>query len=123
GKLRGLPGGVDQYLELREAALAGSTVTGGGNPATSGGQAQEAAAASGPSEAEKREARKALHRIERQLKKLDQEEKKLHDQMVKTTEAGDFDALAAQNKQLKDLTDEKDALEMEWLESSELLGD
>jgi ATPase subunit of ABC transporter with duplicated ATPase domains len=123
GKLRGLPGGVDQYLELREATLAGSTVTGGGNPVTSGGQQGTAAAPSGPSEAEKREARKALNRIERQLKKLDQEEKKLHDQMVKTTEAGDFDALAAQNKQLKDLTDEKDALEMEWLESSELLGD
>ncbi|MGN6441782.1 MAG: ABC transporter ATP-binding protein, partial [Arthrobacter sp.] len=61
--------------------------------------------------------------IERQLKKLDQEEKKLHDLMLKTTEAGDFDKLAEQNKQLKDLTDEKDALEMEWLESSELLGD
>ena len=124
GKLRGLPGGVDQYLELREAALAGSTVTGGGNPVTSaGGQGATAAAGSGPSEAEKREARKALNRIERQLKKLDQEEKKLHDLMLKTTEAGDFDKLADQNKQLKDLTDEKDALELEWLESSELLGD
>jgi ABC-type multidrug transport system ATPase subunit len=124
GKLRGLPGGVDQYLELREAALAGSTVAGGGNPVTGGAAAAAtAAAASGPSEAEKREARKTLNRIERQLKKLDQEEKKLHDLMLKTTEAGDFDKLADQNRQLKDLTDEKDALEMEWLESSELLGD
>jgi DNA repair exonuclease SbcCD ATPase subunit len=123
GKIRGLPGGVDQYLELREAALAGSTVTGGGNPVTSGSQAQAATEPAGPSEAEKREARKALNRIERQLKKLDQEEKKLHDLMLKTTEAGDFDKLADQNKQLKNLTDEKDALEMEWLEASELLGD
>jgi ATPase subunit of ABC transporter with duplicated ATPase domains len=124
GKLRGLPGGVDQYLELRESALAGSTVTGGGNPVTSAGQAQAAGGTgAGPSEAEKREARKTLNRIERQLKKLDQEEKKLHDDMVKTTEAGNFDKLADQNKQLKELTDEKDALEMEWLESSELLGD
>ncbi|NUP58926.1 MAG: ABC-F family ATP-binding cassette domain-containing protein, partial [Pseudarthrobacter sp.] len=122
GKLRGLPGGVDQYLELREAALAGSTVAGGGNPVTGGGQGSPAAV-SGPSEAEKREARKTLNRIERQLKKLDQEEKKLHDLMLKTTESGDFDKLADQNKQLKDLTDEKDALEMEWLEASELLGD
>ncbi|MGZ4661912.1 MAG: ATP-binding cassette domain-containing protein, partial [Arthrobacter sp.] len=123
GKLRGLPGGVDQYLELRESALAGSTVTGGGNPVTSAAQAAAAATGTGPSEAEKREARKALNRIERQLKKLDQDEKKLHDLMLKTTEAGDFDKLADQNKQLKDLTDEKDALELEWLESSELLGD
>jgi ATPase subunit of ABC transporter with duplicated ATPase domains len=124
GKLRGLPGGVDQYLELREAALAGSTVAGGGNPVTSAGQGPAATASgTGPSEAEKREARKALNRIERQLKKLDQEEKKLHDLMLKTTEAGDFDKLADQNKQLKDLADEKDTLELEWLESSELLGD
>lgn len=121
GKLRGLPGGVDQYLELREAALAGSTVTGGGNPVTSAGQAP--ATGTGPSEAEKRDARKALNRIERQIKKLDQQEKKLHDDMVKSTEKSDFDALAEQNKQLKDLADEKDALEMEWLEASELLGD
>ena len=35
GKIRALPRGVDQYLELRESALAGSTITGGGNPVTS----------------------------------------------------------------------------------------
>ena len=34
GKIRALPRGVDQYLELRESALAGSTITGGGNPVT-----------------------------------------------------------------------------------------
>ena len=49
GKLRGLPGGVDQYLDLREAALAGSTVAGGGNPVTGGAPAAAPAAASGPS--------------------------------------------------------------------------
>ncbi|HSU47703.1 MAG TPA: ATP-binding cassette domain-containing protein, partial [Arthrobacter sp.] len=123
GKLRGLPGGVDQYLELREGALAGSTVAGGGNPVTSAGQAQSTANASGPSEAEKRDARKALNRIERQIKKLDQQEKKLHDDMVKSTEKSDFEALAEQNRQLKDLAEEKDTLELEWLEASELLGD
>jgi ATPase subunit of ABC transporter with duplicated ATPase domains len=122
GKIRGLPGGVDQYLELRESALAGSTITGGGNPVTSGGGAA-AATATGPSEAEKRDARKAKNRIERQLKKLDQQEKKLHDDMVKSTEKSDFDALAEQNKQLKDLAEEKDTLELEWLEASEALGE
>jgi ATP-binding cassette subfamily F protein uup len=123
GKIRGLPGGVDQYLELRESALAGSTITGGGNPVTSAGAAQSPAGAAGPSEAEKRDARKALNRIERQIKKLDQQEKKLHDDMVKSTEKSDFDALAQQNSQLKDLAEEKDTLELEWLEASELLGD
>jgi ABC transport system ATP-binding/permease protein len=123
GKLRGLPGGVDQYLELRESALAGSTVTGGGNPVTSAGSAPASAAASGASEAEKRDARKAKNRIERQLGKLEQQEKKVHDQMVKSTEQSDFDALAEQNKKLKDLAGEREALELEWLEALEVLGE
>jgi ATP-binding cassette subfamily F protein uup len=122
GKIRGLPGGVDQYLELRESALAGSTITGGGNPVTGSSGTAAPATGAGPSEAEKREARKALNRIERQLNKLEQQEKKLHDSMVKSTEQSDFDALAEQNKQLKELADEKDALELEWLEASETLG-
>ncbi|MCE3244254.1 MAG: glycerophosphodiester phosphodiesterase, partial [Arthrobacter sp.] len=36
---------------------------------------------------------------------------------------GDFDRLAELNKQLKDLAEEKDALELEWLEASEVLGE
>jgi ABC-type multidrug transport system ATPase subunit len=123
GKIRGLPGGVDQYLELREAALAGSTVTGGGNPVTGSGQAGQAAAAAGPSEAEKREARKSLNRVERQLNKLAQQEEKIHVQMAASTNDGDFERLGELNKQLKDLSEEKDALELEWLEASEVLGE
>ena len=75
GKIRALPRGVDQYLELREAALAGSTITGGGNPVTAASSAP-AAAVSGPSEAQKRDARKAKNRIDRQLGKLTQQEDK-----------------------------------------------
>jgi DNA repair exonuclease SbcCD ATPase subunit len=122
GKIRALPRGVDQYLELREAALAGSTITGGGNPVT-GPAGASAPAASGSSEAEKRNARKAKNRIERQLGKLEQQEKKLHDQMVKSTNENDFDALAEQNKKLKDLAGEREALELEWLEALEVLGE
>jgi len=124
GKIRGLPGGVDQYLELREAALAGSTVTGGGNPVTGSGQAGQAEAApAGPTEAEKREARKSLTRVERQLNKLAQQEEKIHVQMAASTNDGDFERLGELNKQLKDLSEEKDALELEWLEASEVLGE
>jgi hypothetical protein len=122
GKIRGLPGGVDQYLELRENALAGSTVTGGGNPVTGPSAAGQATPA-GPSEAEKREARKSLNRVERQLNKLAQQEEKIHVQMAASTNDGDFERLGGLNKQLKDLTDEKDALELEWLEASEVLGE
>ncbi|MCY1220360.1 Energy-dependent translational throttle protein EttA [compost metagenome] len=122
GKIRALPRGVDQYLELRENALAGSTITGGGNPVTaaSGGAAP---AASGPSEAEKRDARKAKNRIDRQLGKLTQQEEKIHAQMVKSTADNDFDAMAELNKKLKTLAEEREALELEWLEALEVLGE
>ncbi|HSU70473.1 MAG TPA: ABC-F family ATP-binding cassette domain-containing protein, partial [Micrococcaceae bacterium] len=60
GKIRDLPGGVEQYLQLREAALAGQG-TPSGSPAA-GSSASGAGADSGPSEAEKRDARKDLNR-------------------------------------------------------------
>jgi ABC-type multidrug transport system ATPase subunit len=122
GKIRALPRGVDQYLELRESALAGSTITGGGNPVT-GASGSSAPATTGASEAAKRDARKAKNRIERQMGKLEQAEKKVHDQMVKSTADSDFDALAEQNKKLKDLAGEREALELEWLEALEVLGE
>ena len=122
GKIRGLPGGVDQYLELRESAMAGSTITGGGNPVTSASSGT-AAPVSGASEAEKRDARKAKNRIERQLGKLTQQEEKIHAQMVKATADNDFDAMADLNKKLKTLADDREALELEWLEALEVLGE
>jgi hypothetical protein len=61
--------------------------------------------------------------VERQLNKLAQQEEKIHVQMAASTNDGDFERLGDLNRQLKDLTDEKDALELEWLEASEVLGD
>jgi hypothetical protein len=55
--------------------------------------------------------------------KLEQAEKKIHDQMVKSTADSDFDALAEQNKKLKDLAGEREALELEWLGALEVLGE
>ena len=122
GKIRALPRGVDQYLELREGALAGSTITGGGNPVI-GASGSSAPAVAGPSEAEKRDARKAKNRIDRQLGKLTQQEDKIHAQMVKSTADNDFDAMAELNKKLKTLAEEREALELEWLEALEVLGE
>ncbi|WP_113717128.1 ABC-F family ATP-binding cassette domain-containing protein [Arthrobacter dokdonensis] len=108
GKLRGLPGGVDQYLELREEALSAS------KPAAS-----RVAGPSGPSEAEKRDARKNLNRVERQLSKLAAAESKVHAQMA--AKVGDYDALAELNAKLAELAGEKETLELEWLQASEVL--
>jgi len=123
GKIRALPRGVDQYLELRESALAGSTITGGGNPVTSSGGGA-APAATGPSEAEKRDARKAKNRIDRQLGKLTQQEDKIHAQMAAGAgDASKMDQLAELNKKLQELAGEREALELEWLEALEVLGE
>ncbi|MFT4470315.1 ABC-F family ATP-binding cassette domain-containing protein [Arthrobacter sulfonylureivorans] len=119
GKLRGLPGGVDQYLELREAALAGKSSA---VPAGSSGSV-ETTAGTVHSEADKRQAKKDLNRIERQLGKLGQQEAKLKEQMDAAGAKADvdFSGLAEMNRKLQEIAEEKEGLEMEWLEVSEIL--
>ncbi|MDQ4490326.1 ABC-F family ATP-binding cassette domain-containing protein [Sinomonas sp. ASV486] len=133
GKVRGLPGGVDQYLKLREEALAADRPSGGSTgPAAGGsaavgepgaaavGAAAPAAASSPHTEAEKREARKELSRIERQLGKLAAQEEKLHGQMAAS--ADDYGRVGELNTQLQDLLGQKEELEMAWLEASEIVA-
>ncbi|BAS08010.1 hypothetical protein AHiyo4_14320 [Arthrobacter sp. Hiyo4] len=43
--------------------------------------------------------------------------------MVKSTAESDFEALADQNKKLKDLATDREALELEWMEALEVLGE
>lgn len=127
GKLRGLPGGVDQYLELREAALAGAKSGVGreaGGPAPRpGSETPASAGGTGASEAEKRTAKKDLARIERQLTKLSQQAEKIQHQMTEAGSAADvdFELLAELNKKLQDIVTEQELLEMEWLAASEIL--
>jgi ATPase subunit of ABC transporter with duplicated ATPase domains len=128
GAVRALPGGVEQYLRLREQALAAAEQAadsaGDGGPA---GQAATQAASpaatqalgSGASEAEKRQARKELGRVERQLGKIADQEAKLHEQMAEAAE--DYPRLAGLNEQLQALLGEKEELELAWLEASEVL--
>ena len=130
GKIRALPRGVDQYLELREGGPGrlhhhrrrqprhllrrGRRVLRRG----------AAPAAAGPSEAEKRDARKAKNRIDRQLGKLTQQEDKIHAQMAAGAgDASKFDQLAELNQKLQELAGEREALELEWLEALEVLGE
>ncbi|MFC8302351.1 ABC-F family ATP-binding cassette domain-containing protein [Specibacter sp. NPDC057265] len=110
GLLRGLPGGVDQYLELRAAAGVGPSA---GSP--SAGKSE----ATGPSEAQKRDARKVLNRLERQLSKNSAADAKIHAQMAQAV--GDYDALKELNAKLAKLAAEREGLELEWIEASEVL--
>ncbi|MBW4095640.1 MAG: ABC-F family ATP-binding cassette domain-containing protein [Acidobacteria bacterium] len=116
GKLRDLPGGVDQYLQLREEALASGSVAGPASAsyaAPSGGSGTSSANA-----AKQRDARKDLNRIERQLGKLVSAEEKIRQQMA--VNVGDYELLADLNKKLAEVGTEKDALELDWLAAAEL---
>jgi ATPase subunit of ABC transporter with duplicated ATPase domains len=121
GKVRDLPGGVDQYLELRAAAATRAAAV----PAAAGGGAGGAATAAGAaaptaSPAEVREARKTMARVEKQLSRLADREERIHGDMAqKATDPG---ALAELNARLTELVAEREQLELEWLEAAEVVG-
>ena len=103
GQMRDLPRGVDEYLELRSAV-----------PADVGLSAPEKPRSSA---AEDREQRKALARIERQVEKLRDREKALHDQL--TAHATDFEKAAELHSELRDIEAQRAQLEDQWLELAE----
>ncbi|MFD8701256.1 ABC-F family ATP-binding cassette domain-containing protein [Kitasatospora sp. NPDC059648] len=116
-KMRMLPGGVDEYLERRArmaaaAAAASASASGGSAPA-----AAEAAAASGLSGGDLRAAKKEMQKLERQIAKLDEKESKLHAQLAE--HAADFSKVAELDGQLRAVREEKEELEMSWLELAE----
>lgn len=115
GRLRELPGGVEQYLELRHAqsAAVGAEV------------AREAAstatvAAAGPSAAELRDARKEMARVEKQLARLGEREERLHAAMVEA--ATDHARVLELNTKLREVVDEREELELAWLAAAEVVG-
>jgi ABC transport system ATP-binding/permease protein len=110
GALRDLPGGVDEYLALREAMLRTSeSAVGGDVPA-----APVVDAAAG------RAARKEMARVERLLGKLADSEAKLHAEMA--AKATDHEAVAALDAQLRALHVQREQAESEWLAAAEVAG-
>ncbi len=128
GQIRHLPRGVDEYLERRAAGAgaapyaATSAANTSSGPAGGAGAAAPVAAQAAKARAggaEEREARKAVARIERQLVKIDAQKAELEAKMAAS--ADDYAALGALAEQVAALQGEADALELEWLELSELL--
>ncbi|RNI23925.1 ABC-F family ATP-binding cassette domain-containing protein [Flexivirga caeni] len=112
GRIRELPGGVEQYLELRAAA----TVSVAPQPAAT---VPAPEARSAVSAAEQRDARKEMGRIERTLSKLADQEEKLHDALV---EAATDPARATElDGQLRAIHVQREEIEERWLELSELV--
>ncbi|WP_372470053.1 ABC-F family ATP-binding cassette domain-containing protein [Cellulosimicrobium marinum] len=123
GRVRDLPGGVEQYLDLRRAALASGPAPAAGAPAAGardGGVEQAEPVPVGPSAAEVRAAKKEINRIERRLTKVAELEARLHDKIA--AQATDYAAVAELDGQLRELAAEKDELEAAWLEAAEVAG-
>jgi ABC transport system ATP-binding/permease protein len=115
GAVRDLPGGVEQYLDLRHAARVSAAASG----ASRGSRETVAPAAAGPSAAELREAKKNLLRIERQLSKLSAQEDRIHLEMA--AKAADHAAVLGLNDKLRGIVDERETLELEWLSAAEVV--
>ena len=110
GGITHLPGGIEQYLELRHAAEAAEATAPQAAPA--GGRERRPGAGGAA-----RDARKEIARLERALDKLATREGALHEAMAQA--ATDVDRLRALNEELATLAGERDDLEAAWLEASE----
>lgn len=123
GRLRHLPRGVEEYLELRGAATRardGRAPRTGGGAATSAPVVPSAPAAARSGGPEERAARKAMARIEKRLEKITAEEARLN------ADAGgaatDYVRLGEIGAALQALATEREDLELEWLEAAETAG-
>jgi ATPase subunit of ABC transporter with duplicated ATPase domains len=121
GKIRDLPGGVEEYLSLRAAMQSGgSAPAASASPASVSASTDSAPAKPAMSAGDLRAARKELTRLERQISKLTDRETKLHAQMAE--QATDHLAIQTLDAELRTLTAEREALEEQWLEAAEATG-
>src|SRR5680860_940851 len=120
GGVRDLPGGVEQYLDLRRAARASAAASSASGGSAGSRATASPAASTGPSAAELREAKKDLNRIDRLLTKLSAQEDKIHLEMA--AKAADHTAVLRLNDKLRAIVDEREALELEWLAVAEIIG-
>ena len=139
GKVRHLPGGVQDYLDmvgqlkrgedpLGLEGAAGGPATGGDSPANGGGSADAASAATAAEpEAPKlsgkayADASRRVSAIERKLEKIATQKEQLEAQMA-AHDPSDYAGLNELNGQLQALAAESDGLEAEWLDLSEQMG-
>jgi ATP-binding cassette subfamily F protein uup len=108
GKVRDLPGGVEEYLRLRHA------------PTVAEAAPVEVVPVSVPA-VDRRQARKDLVRIERQIERLSKEEAELHEDLAR--HASDYAAVQPLDKRLRAVVSERLALEHEWLVLAERVGE
>ncbi|WP_413451194.1 ABC-F family ATP-binding cassette domain-containing protein [Georgenia phoenicis] len=112
GRLRHVPGGVDEYLELRRREQEAPTAGAAAPAAVTTGQ---------PSSAELRATRKEMAAAERRLEKLAAQVERLHAQMA-AHDPNDYGGLSALGEELRALEAQVAEQEERWLELSEQVG-
>ena len=144
GKIRHLPGGVQDYLDMTEAIKngkdpfadenagkagkgrknsdAGDTVStdSSASAGDSGAAADSAPAAPKLTGKAYHEASRRVSAIERKLAKLEEQKADVEAQMA-AHDPSDYEGLNKLNEQLQVVADESESLEMEWMELSEQL--
>lgn len=122
--LRHLPGGVDEYLKLRDAEERAVEAAVPLSQQTSTPQKAEGAPAAGAlalGGAERRAVEKEQQSVERRIAKLEGEIKKLHARMADHDQS-DYEGLGAIGDDLRATETEVGELEERWLEISEQLS-
>lgn len=120
GHLRDLPGGVEQYLELRRQQLtAASGAAGTTSPTAEAKNAPSQGEQGALSGAQRHAAAKNLARLERQLDKVSAQIDKLHAEMeVASADPGRVNDLIELGKQLSQAQERQADIELEWLEAA-----
>lgn len=114
GRLRHLPGGVDEYLRRRDAATAEpAAVASSPMPPSTAGSALSGAA--------DRAARKEMAAAERALERLAQRVANIHERMA-SHDPGDFEGISRLNDELRDIQAQTATLEARWFALLELVG-
>ena len=130
GKIRHLPRGVDEYLELvgrttdeRGGVVASSNgkASASKQPSTSAGE-QATGAASKLSGGEIRTLRKSMASAERKMDTLRGKIEGIHQAMTEV-DPSDYVKLGDMQKEIKQIETQIEALEEEWMEAAEALGE
>ena len=130
GKIRHLPRGVDEYLELvgrttdeRGGVVASSNgkASASKQPSTSAGE-QATGAASKLSGGEIRTLRKSMASAERKMDTLRGKIEGIHQAMTEV-DPSDYVKLGDMQKEIKEIEAQIEALEEEWMEAAEALGE
>ncbi|WP_166867857.1 ABC-F family ATP-binding cassette domain-containing protein [Salinibacterium sp. ZJ70] len=119
GRMRHLPGGVDEYLALRAGAEQGTNLT-PMDAAAAPAASASAPAPTGLSGAERRNAEKELASVERRMSKVAELIQAKHDAFA-TADQADYAGLGKLQEQLAELEAESVQLEERWMELGEAL--